>query len=53
LTQLLGSSQRPWMKTTGVLPEAFAAPISRFSLSEIDATPNPPLGRVSQPLTLV
>jgi hypothetical protein len=30
LTQLLGSSQRPWMKTTGVLPEALAASISRF-----------------------
>jgi len=24
LSQLLGSSQSPWMKTTGVLPEAFA-----------------------------
>ena len=24
LFQLLGSSQRPWMKTTGVLPLAFA-----------------------------
>jgi hypothetical protein len=23
LAQLLGSSQRPWMKTTGVVPEAF------------------------------
>ena len=28
------------MKTTGVLPEAFAASISRFSRSEIDAMPN-------------
>jgi hypothetical protein len=28
LSQLLGNSQRPWMKTTGVLPEAFAASIS-------------------------
>jgi hypothetical protein len=36
----VGNSQRPWMKTTGVLPEAFAASISRFSRSEIDAMPN-------------
>jgi hypothetical protein len=28
------------MKTTGVLPEAFAASISRFSRSEIDVMPN-------------
>jgi hypothetical protein len=27
------------MKTTGVLPEALAASISRFSRSEIDAIP--------------
>jgi hypothetical protein len=36
LAQLLGSSQRPWMKTTGVLPEALAARISWFSRSEIE-----------------
>jgi hypothetical protein len=30
------------MKTTGVLPEALAASISRFSRSEIDAMPNSP-----------
>jgi hypothetical protein len=41
LAQLLGSSQRPWIKTTGVAPEAFAASISRLSRSEIDAMPNP------------
>lgn len=40
LAQLLGSSQRPWMKTTGVVPEAFAASISLFSRSEIDDMPN-------------
>src|SRR5207342_1660829 len=40
LAQLLGSSQRPWMKTTGVLPEAFAASISLLSRSEIDAITN-------------
>ena len=28
-SQLDASSQRPWMKTTGVLPLAFAASISR------------------------
>jgi hypothetical protein len=27
LSQLLGNSQRPWTKTTGVLPAAFAASI--------------------------
>src|SRR5205085_10915030 len=41
LSQLLGSSQRPWMKTTGALPEALAASISRFSRSEIDAMRTP------------
>src|SRR5215213_8539571 len=30
------------MKTTGVLPEALAASISRFSRSEIDAIPQTP-----------
>jgi hypothetical protein len=36
------------MKTTGVLPEALAASISRFSRSEIDAMTNsPPVGRKS------
>ena len=40
LAQLLGSSQRPWMKTTGVVPEAFAASISLLSRSEMDAMPN-------------
>jgi hypothetical protein len=30
------------MKTTGVLPEALAASISRFSRSEIDAMPTSP-----------
>src|SRR5262245_44548057 len=44
--QLLGSTQRPWMKTTGVVPEALAASISRFSRSEIDAITNPPSVRV-------
>jgi len=44
LAQLLGSSQRPWMKTTGVVPEAFAVSISLLSRSEMDATPNS-LGR--------
>src|SRR2546425_4290504 len=34
-SQLLGSSQRPWMKTTGVRPEAFAASISWVSRSVI------------------
>jgi hypothetical protein len=34
------------MKTTGVLPEALAASISRFSRSEIDAMPNSPFGQV-------
>jgi hypothetical protein len=42
LAQLLGSSQRPWMKTTGVLPEALAASISRRSRSEIDVMPDSP-----------
>jgi hypothetical protein len=28
------------MKTTGVVPEAFAASISLFSRSEMDAIPN-------------
>jgi hypothetical protein len=37
LAQLLGSSHRPWMKTTGVVPEAFAAWISLLSRSEMDA----------------
>src|SRR5262249_54000921 len=37
LAQLPGSSHRPWMKTTGVRPEALAAWISRFSRSDIDA----------------
>jgi len=40
LAQLLGSTQSPWMKTTGVLPDAFAASISRFSRSEIAAITN-------------
>jgi hypothetical protein len=40
LAQLLGSSQRPWMKMTGVVPEAFAASISLLSRSEMDAMPN-------------
>jgi len=40
LAQLLGSSQRPWMKTTGVVPEAFAAAISLLSRSEMDPMPN-------------
>lgn len=40
LAQLLGSSQRPWMKTTGVVPEAFAASISLLSRSEMDAVAN-------------
>jgi hypothetical protein len=45
LAQLLGSSQRPWTKTTGVVPEALAAWISRLSRSEIDAmTDSPPVG---------
>jgi hypothetical protein len=39
VAQLLGSSQRPWMKTTGVVPAALAASISRFSRSEIAAMP--------------
>jgi hypothetical protein len=33
------------MKTTGLLPEALAASISRFSRSEIDAMPNSLFGR--------
>jgi hypothetical protein len=37
LFQLLGNSQRPWMKTTGVLPEALAATTCLYSRSEIDA----------------
>jgi hypothetical protein len=37
------------MKTTGVLPEALAASISRFSRSEIGATPNPLRSGESQP----
>jgi len=45
LAQLLGSSHRPWMKTTGVWPNELAASISRFSRSEIDAM-RTPLGRV-------
>jgi hypothetical protein len=45
LAPLLGISQRPWMKTTGVLPEALAASISQLSRSEIDAITNsPPIG---------
>jgi hypothetical protein len=48
-SQLLGNSQRPWMKTTGVLPEAFAASISRFSRSEIDAMPNSSRSVISIP----
>jgi len=40
LAQLLGSSQRPWMKTTGVASEAFAASISLLSRSEMGAMPN-------------
>jgi hypothetical protein len=40
------------MKTTGVLPEALAASISRFSRSEIDAMPNSLLGRVKVNATL-
>jgi hypothetical protein len=35
------------MKTTGVLPEALAASISRFSRSEIDAMTNSPPVRVT------
>jgi hypothetical protein len=36
---------RPWTKTTGVVPEALAAWISRLSRSEIDAMTNsPPVG---------
>jgi hypothetical protein len=35
----LVSARRPWMRTTGVLPEAFAAPISSRSRSEMDAMP--------------
>jgi hypothetical protein len=37
------------MKTTGVLPEALAASISRFSRSEIDAIPEAPFGRGGKP----
>jgi hypothetical protein len=37
------------MKTTGVLPEAFAASISRFSRSEIDAMPNSSRSVISIP----
>jgi hypothetical protein len=40
LAQLLGSSQRPWMKTTGVCTEAFAASISLLSRSEMGAMAN-------------
>jgi hypothetical protein len=39
------------MKTTGVLPEALAASISRFSRSEIDVMTNPS-GRVKVNPTL-
>jgi hypothetical protein len=53
LAQLLGSSQRPWMNTTGVLPEALAASISQFSRSEIDAMPNSPFGLVKVNPTLL
>jgi hypothetical protein len=34
------------MKTTGVLPDALAASISRFSRSEIDAIADLSIGRV-------
>src|SRR5947207_3136587 len=44
-SQLLGRSQRPWMKTTGGFPELFAAPISLLSRSDIDAMPDS-LGRL-------
>jgi hypothetical protein len=40
------------MNTTGVFPEAFAASISRFSRSEIDAIPNPLFGQVKVNPTL-
>jgi hypothetical protein len=46
LAQLPGSSHRPWMKTTGVSPEALAASISRFSRTEIDTMTNSPFARV-------
>jgi hypothetical protein len=39
------------MKTTGVSPAAFAASMSRFSRSEIDAM-MPPSGRVKGDTTL-
>jgi hypothetical protein len=38
--QLLGSSQRPWMKTMGVALEAFASSISLLSRSEMAAMAN-------------
>jgi hypothetical protein len=44
--------QTPWMKTTGVLPEALAASISRFSRSEIDAIPELPSVAVVSQATL-